>query len=81
MCTVLQFVSILGVIFLQDWITWYKTITVGCHKIKLFHTFFAACQNQAVITLPPTPYGPFLIFSKTWRQEDMEVKTFYIPFG
>jgi hypothetical protein len=23
----------------------------------------------------------FLIFSKTWRQEDMEVKTFYIPFG
>jgi len=29
MCTVLQFVSILGVIFLQDWITWHKTSRVS----------------------------------------------------
>ncbi len=59
MCTVLQFVSILGVIFLQDWITCYKTITVGCHEIKSFHTFFAACQNQAVNNTAPPPIWTF----------------------
>lgn len=72
MCTVLQFVSILGVIFLQDWITWHKTSWV--YQIKLFYTFFAACQNQAVNNT--ALYGPFLIFLKTWRQENTEVKRF-----
>jgi hypothetical protein len=58
-----------------------KTITVGCHQIKLFYTFFAACQNQAVNNTAPHIYGPFLIFSKAWRQEDMEVKTFIYHLG
>jgi hypothetical protein len=70
----------LGVIFLQDWITWYKTITVGCHQIKLFHTFFAACQNQAVNNTAPPPIWTF-----PHILEDMETRRHggedvYIPF-
>ncbi len=51
-----------------------KTITVGCHQIKLFYTFFAACQNQAVNNA--APHIDLSLYSRRHGGEDI-----YSPFG
>ncbi len=48
---------------------YHGTKLVGCHQIKLFYTFFAACQNQAV-------NNTALVWTFPYILEDMETRRY-----